>query len=41
MRAAQLKTRVGINLNQPGLKILINHEVKPEQLKVMFFAVDV
>lgn len=35
MRAAKLETRVCIDLDQPRLEILINHEVQTQQLKVI------
>ena len=35
MRTAELKTRVGVYFDQPGLEISVDHEVQSQELKVV------
>lgn len=37
-RAAHLKTGICVDLDQPGFKIFIDHEIKPKYLKIISFS---
>jgi len=32
---AELQARIGVDLDQPNLEILINHEIQPKHLEVI------
>lgn len=41
MRTAELETGVSVDLDQPRLEILVDHEVKPQELEIVLASVAV
>jgi hypothetical protein len=41
MGATKLKTRIGINFDEPRLKMLVDHKVQSQKFKVMISPVGV